>query len=125
MKIEFRKVPTNPKELLINFDSVKIEGSFCRMSQSLVKVDASLQGNTDIQCCRCGESEDILLDEKLDFLLSDGIFKDTDYEDIVIEIENGSIDFHEIIKSELNSIKSDYHICNVCLQDGDDFEKEF
>jgi hypothetical protein len=47
------------------------------------------------------------------------------YEDLVIEIENGTIDFEELIQSELASIKSDYHICNKCLQDGDDFEKEF
>ena len=31
----------------------------------------------------------------------------------------------EIIESELNSIKSDYHICKDCLQLGDNFEKEF
>jgi len=125
MKIEFRKVPTSPKELVTNFDSVKIEGTFCKMSQSLVKIDASLQGKTGIQCSRCAEVEDISIDEKLEFLVSDGIFKDKDCEDIVIEVENGIIDFDEIIESELNSIKSDYHICQNCLNDGENFEQEF
>ena len=100
MKIEFRKVPQTPKELEVEYNSVKIEGTFCKISQSLVKVDAVLLGNTDIDCGRCGIAE-------------------------VIEVENNLIDFDEIIESELNSIKSDYHICKDCLQLGDNFEKEF
>ena len=125
MKIEFKKVPQTPKTLEAEFNSVRIEGTFCKMSQSLVKIDAKLIGNTDIDCCRCGTSDNIEVDEKLDFLLSDGIFKNEQSEDLVIEIEDGLIDFDEIIQSELEAIKSDYHICEQCLSDNDDFEKEF
>ena len=63
MKIEFRKVPQTPKELEVEYNSVKIEGTFCKISQSLVKVDAVLLGNTDIDCCRCGIAEVIEVDE--------------------------------------------------------------
>lgn len=125
MKIEFKKVPQTPKELAVEFNSVKIEGTFCKISQSLVKIDAMLIGNTDIDCCRCGITDNIQLNEKLDFLLSDRIIKNDESEDLVIEIENGLIDFDEIIQSELEAIKSDYHICEQCLKDNDDFEKEF
>ena len=125
MKIEFRKVPQTPKELEVDYNSVKIEGTFCKISQSLVKVDAVLKGSTDIDCCRCGITEVIEVDEELHLLLSDGVYKKDESEYLVIEVENGLIDFNEIIESELNSIKSDYHICNNCLQLGDNFEKEF
>ena len=125
MKIEFRKAPQTTKELEIDYNSVKIEGTFCKISQSLVKVDAVLLGNTDIDCCRCGISEIIEVDEELHLLLSDGVYNKDESEYLVIEVENNLIDFDEIIESELNSIKSDYHICKDCLQLGDNFEKEF
>ena len=125
MKIEFKKVPQTSKLLEAELDSVKIEGTFCKMSQSLVKIEAKLIGNTDIDCCRCGSTDNIELNEELNFLLSDGIFKNDDSESLVIEIENGLIDFDEIIQSELEAIKSDYHICEQCSQDTGDFEKEF
>ena len=125
MKIEFRKVPQLNKELEFDYNSVKIEGTFCRISQSLVKIDALLKGSTDIDCCRCGITEQIEVDEELQLLLSDGIYKGDESEYLLIEVENSLIDFNEIIESELNSIKSDYHICENCLQYGDNFEKEF
>tara|TARA_B100001063_G_scaffold201362_1_gene194766 strand:+ start:254 stop:631 length:378 start_codon:yes stop_codon:yes gene_type:complete len=125
MKIEFKKAPQTPKELEVVLNSVKIEGTFCKISQSLVKIDAMLIGNTDIDCCRCGKTDNIEVNEKLDFLLSDRIIKNDESEDLVIEIENGLIDFDEIIQSELEAIKSDYHICEQCSNNNDDFEKEF
>ena len=125
MKIEFKKVPQTPKILEAELDSVKIEGTFCKISQSLVKIEAKLIGNTNINCCRCGTTDNIQVNEKLNFLLSDGIFKDDNSEDLVIEIEDGLIDFDEIIQSELEAIRSDYHICEQCSNDNGDFEKEF
>jgi uncharacterized metal-binding protein YceD (DUF177 family) len=125
MKIEFKKVPQTTKELVVEFNSVKIEGTFCKISPSLVKVDAVLKGTTEIDCCRCGITEIKEVDEELNLLLSDGIYKGNEEEYLVIEVENSLIDFDEIINSELNSIKSDYHICKECIKYGDNFEKEF
>ena len=125
MKIEFRKVPQINKELEFNYNSVKIEGTFCRISQSLVKIDAVLKGSTDIDCCRCGITEQIEVDEELQLLLSDGLYKEFRRVLFRSEVENSLIDFDEIIQSELNSIKSDYHLCDECTQLGDNFEKEF
>ncbi len=125
MKIEFRKVPQLKKELVVDYNSVKIEGTFCRISSSLVKIDAILKGKADIDCCRCGITEVIEVEEPLKLLLSDGIYKGDDEEYCVVEIENSLIDFDEIIESELNCLRSDYHICEECSQYGDNFEKEF
>ena len=67
----------------------------------------------------------IEVDEKLHLLLSDGVYKKDESDYLVIEIEDSLINFEDIIESELNSIRSDYHICDDCLQLGDNFEKEF
>ena len=125
MKIEFKKVPQTPKELVVELASVKIEGTFCKISTSLAKINAKLKGTTEIDCCRCGITDIINVDEDMNFLISDGIFKNNDCEDLVIEIDDSLIDFDEIIEGELNSIKSDYYICESCSQNSDDFEKEF
>lgn len=125
MKIEFKKIPQEKKEFNTSLNSVKIEGTFCRISSSLVKIEASLIGNIEIDCSRCGALDTLVVNEELKLLLSDGIYKGDDEEFLVIEIENSLIDFDEIIQSELNSIKSDYHICKNCLEDNQLFEKEF
>jgi uncharacterized metal-binding protein YceD (DUF177 family) len=125
MKIEFRKVPQTTKELEFDYNSVRIEGTFCKISQSLTKIEANISGTTDIDCCRCGQTDIITLDENLEFLISDGIFKGKESEDLVIEVQNGVIDFDEIVESELQSIKSDYYLCENCSQDGNLLEQEF
>lgn len=125
MKIEFRKVPQTTKELEFDYNSVRIEGTFCKISQSLTKIEANMSGTTDIDCCRCGQTDVITLDENLEFLISDGIFKGKESEDLVIEVENGVIDFDEIVESELQSIKSDYYLCENCSQDSNLLEQEF
>lgn len=124
MKIEFRKVPTIPKEFTNNFASVKLEGTFCKMSPTLIKVDATLTGQSSVLCIRCGEEENINLDENLFFLLSDGIYNN-ESKDLIIEVEDGIIDFDQICESELSSLESDYHICKSCLEDNEKIEKEF
>lgn len=124
MKIEFKKIPQEKKEFNTSLNSVKIEGTFCRISSSLVKIEASLIGNIEIDCSRCGALDTLVVNEELKLLLSDGVFKGDEDEFLVIEIENSLIDFDEIIESELNSIKSDYHMCEPCSQLGDNFEKE-
>ncbi|MCP4970691.1 MAG: hypothetical protein GY932_08885 [Arcobacter sp.] len=126
MKIEFKKVPQSPRNFETEYDSVKIEGTFCKISPSLVKIGATLTGSTSVECCRCGENDTITLDEKLNFLLSDGIYKNesSEVEDLIIEIDDSIIDFDEIIQSELSSIYSDYHICANCT-DNEFVEQEY
>ncbi|WP_321469892.1 hypothetical protein [Halarcobacter sp.] len=125
MKIEFRKVPQTPKEFTAEFNSVKIEGTFCKMSPSLVKIDGKLTGKTSITCARCGQDETVTLDEDINFILSDGIYKSSSEEDdLIIEIEDSLINFDEIIESEISSIQSDYYICSEC-ENSDFVEKEY
>ena len=124
MKIEFRKVPFNKKDFKLVCSSVQFEGTFCRISSHLVQVASTLSGNLEIICDRCLQEDDIGVEEKLDFFLSDGIYENKN-DDLVIELEDGLISFDEILQSELASIKSDYHICGKCKQNNKIIEQKF
>ncbi len=124
MKIEFKKIPQTQKEFTTEFNSVNLEGNFCRISPSLIKIEADLNGTVEVECCRCGTNFELEIDESLDCLLSDGIYN-KESEDLVIEIQNGIIDFNEIIQNEIASLQSEYHFCEVCSNDDIAFEKEY
>lgn len=115
MRIEFKKVPFVEKEFSYETNSVKIEGTFCRMSPTLVKMKSKLTGILTVDCCACGSEFEIELDEDLNFVISAGPFEaEARFEEIVIESMDEHIDFDEIINSELESIKSEYHTCIEC-----------
>lgn len=124
MKVEFRKVPFEPKEFSFSLDSVIFEGQFGRISPTLAKFDANISGKFLTSCYKCGKDTDVYIDERADFIVSDGIYSDDKHEETVIEVDNNIIDFEQIVASELTSIGNDYHMCENC--DSDDlFEKEF
>jgi len=127
MQIEFRKIPTIKKEFNITLNSVNFLGNFSRISNRLAKIDSKIVGNYDVQCCKCGKNIDYKLDEKQVFILSDGIFSSNDEkeDEIVIEIDNHIVDFNEILNSELESINSDYYICEDCKTNDKFVEIEF
>lgn len=117
MKIEFRKVPLQESEFKVSLNSVKFLGTFSKISSKLAKIDSKISGNYDVDCCKCGSSFVISLDEKVKFLLSDGIYSsenDNDEEFVIIEVEKHILDFDEILHSELESLNSEYHICEDC-----------
>ncbi len=125
MKIEFRKVPQQPKEFLLEVNSVKFLGTFCKISSKLVDIKSKFEGSVGVNCCKCGSDFTIPFNEEINFLLSDGVYSSKDERDldkIIIEIDDNFIDFEEILQSEVESLRSDYHICDNCAKDGDTIE---
>jgi hypothetical protein len=53
---------------------------------------------------------------EVQFLVSDGIYSSdqNDEESVIIEVEDHILDFDEILHSELESLKSEYHVCDAC-----------
>ena len=128
MKIEFRKVPQVPKEFSCEFASVKFLGTFCKISSRLVDIKSKIEGNVEVNCCKCGCSFTVPFNEEINFLLSDGIYSSNDERDldkIIIEITNNVIDFEEILQGEIESFVSDYHICDKCSKIEDSIEIEY
>jgi len=117
MKIEFRKVPTTKKEFSYESNSVKFCGTLGKISSKLIDINSEFNGSVEVNCCKCGNNFNIPFQEKINFLASDGIYSSDDERDlnkIIIEIDNGFIDFEEILQSEIESFTSDYYICNNC-----------
>lgn len=127
MKIEFKKVQTIEKEFNIKLNSVEFLGTFCRISQNLIKLQSKIVGKLLVDCCKCGEEHYIDIDENQDFVLSDGEFSSVNEREgeIIIEVENHIVDFDTILLSELESIKSDYHVCSNCQKDGNYVDVEY
>ena len=127
MKIEFKKVPQTKKEFELNLDSVKFSGTFCRISSKLAKLDGKIQGNLPVQCAKCGDEFNISLDEKQLFVLSDGPFSVENEKEgeLIIEVEDHIVDFDAILDSELESIRSDFHVCSQCINNDTLVDIEF
>lgn len=126
MKIEFRKVPLQESKFEIDSDSVKFLGTFSKISQKLVNLSGKIYGNTTVLCCKCAKEIALNLDDKVDLLISDGIYSSQNDEDeIVVEVENHTIDFDELLNSELESIKSEYFICDQCKDSENTIEIEY
>ncbi len=57
-----------------------------------------------------------MLDEKVEFLLSEGVFRGQDEEYDVVEVHEELIDLDAVFDSEIALIESDYHSCENCKQ---------
>ena len=96
----------------VTFEGATLEGSLLpKSSSNLIELSAVLKGEIELICDLSGEKYFRTLNENLDFLLSDGIvnLNNGHFQDI-IECENGIIDLQEILRSELEMIRCDYHI---------------
>ena len=95
---------------LIN-DKVTFSGDLSvERNSPYVKLHGSLKGEILLVCDLSGEEFLKPLDEALDFYLSDGyVSLDSEHFDDVIECKNGMIDLQEILQSELEMIRCDYH----------------
>ena len=127
MKIEFRKIPLQDTEFEISSNSVKFLGTFSKISSKLAKINSKLSGNCDVDCCKCGITFDVPVDTDIEFLLSDGIYssESNDEELVIIEVEDHLLDFNEVLHSELESLRSEYHVCDNCKSNDNLVEIEY
>jgi hypothetical protein len=119
MKIEFAKLPRIENKFEISSNSVKFSGTFCRISGTIARIHSTIVGKYDVECCKCAKTITKDIDENIVYTLSDGSIslKDERENEIIIEIENHIVDFDNILNSELESIKSDYYVCDDCTTD--------
>ena len=117
MKIEFRKISDKEQSFEKDFDSLKCIGNFKKESDKIVLFNAKLVGEMESICDRCGDEFDVDIDEEISLKLIDGYSEEDDLD--VIECFDSMIDFDEIINSEIESLKSDYHSCEDCMIDID------
>ena len=115
MKVLLRKVTKTPLDFNIISNEITFKGYLQYHSGKLILLKADLNGLMDTECNSCGEEFKLSLDEKIEFFISDGLYKDESNIDIdVVESFNSSADLDELLNSEIELIKSDYHYCDNC-----------
>jgi len=127
VKIEFRKIPLDESEFEISSNSVKFLGTFSKISSKLAKINSKLIGKCDVDCCKCGTTFTIPINTEVKFVVSDGIYSSEQDEEefVIIEVEEHLMDFDEILHSEIESLKSEYHICDTCKNNDELVEIEY
>lgn len=118
MKIQMRKITQTPKRFAVTVDKLELKGEISRVNSKLFYLKAYLKGEMILSCDMSGEDFSKEFDEPLVLYISDGFWdmqsQKSNLDDFdVIEFFDGFIDLEHILKSEIESIKSDYHIKEI------------
>lgn len=123
MKIPFHNLGQQPKHISVNlkeetFD-VSLEGDLQKTRQDTVLLKGELKGTVKLECDGCAEIYTHHLDEKVSLKITNrplqtGGNADDEQDYDIIEFLDGIIDVNEIILSEVNTLKYDYHKCTNC-----------
>ncbi|WP_104697648.1 MULTISPECIES: hypothetical protein [unclassified Helicobacter] len=114
MKVAFRKITNRENHFVFGDDSLKLECSISRKDSNLYLLKGRLFGKIELECDLSGDSFFKTIDQELVLYISDGLWdmqsqlKTSDFD--VIEFFDGLIDIEYIFSSEIELIKSDYHI---------------
>lgn len=115
MQIAFKKVIKDETEFSLKENGLGFFGKVYTKSSGLISCAGEIKGQSPHICDRCGEDIILNIDENINLLISDGIYKPKEEDEIeVIEFYDEVIDFSEILASEVEAIKSDYHYCDKC-----------
>jgi uncharacterized metal-binding protein YceD (DUF177 family) len=124
LKIIFDKVGSTAKPVELELQGVTLAGTLRKSGYHRVTLDARMNGSLALDCDRCGQSFDYIVETPLKLTLSDRISEDKDDLDI-IEFLDGVIDVTYILESEINAIQGAYHYCSKCSDTDEDFEVEY
>jgi len=114
MKIPFRRIGKTPQAFDVKQGDVTFSGELQTKAHALILLRGHIGGTLEQPCDICAETVRRELDEPVEFLLYDGIYRGEEEEYDVVEVEDSMIDFDEILHSEIELIKSDYFCCDTC-----------
>ncbi len=124
MKISLRKVSSTPLDFEVKSDKMTFKGYLQYDADKLILLKAKLSGKIDVNCDICADEFMLDVDEDLEFFVSDGIYEK--HEELlldVVESFDSTVDLEELMNSEIELIKSDYHSCESCKKNSA-FEEE-
>jgi len=115
MRVHLRKVTKTPLDFEIKSDEITFKGYLEYHSGKLILLKANINGSFLKGCDICAEEFDLKVNEEVKFFISDGIYTgENDIEFDVVESLDGIADLEDILNSEIELIKSDYHSCDNC-----------
>jgi hypothetical protein len=115
LKLTLRNITKTPLDFELKSDKIIFKGYLEYHSGKLILLRADLSGLLEVACDICADDFDLEVHEEVEFFISDGIYKDTDnIEFDVVESFNSIVDLEELLSSEIELIRSDYHSCENC-----------
>ena len=110
-----RKVTKTPLDFEVTSDEITFKGFLEYHSAKLILLQAKISGTLQKPCDICAEDFDLEVNEEVEFFINDGIFEDDGSALLdVVESFDGNVDIQELLNSEIELIKSDYHSCGNC-----------
>ncbi len=117
MKVVLRKVSKTPLDFEVESGKITFKGYLQYDADKLILLKAKLSGQIDLNCDICANEFMFDVDEELEFFISDGIYEKHDELLLdVVESLDSTVDIEELMNSEIELIKSDYHSCESCNQ---------
>ena len=115
MKVTLRKVTKTPLDFEVKSNEITFKGYLEYHGGKLILLKAALSGFLEKPCDTCAEEFKMPVKEEIEFFISDGIYEDEDNIELdVVESLDGVADMEELLASEIELIKSDYHSCESC-----------
>lgn len=115
MKVILRRVNKTPLDFLVKSDEITFKGYLQYHSGKLILLKANLEGLLPKACDVCAEEFKVPVKEEIEIFISDGIYEDEENIELdVVESLDGNADIDELLHSEIELIKSDYHSCDEC-----------
>ena len=115
MKVVLRKVTKTPLDFEVKSDEITFKGYLEYHSGKLILLKGNLSGLLTKPCDVCAEVFKIPVNEEIEFFISDGMYEDdNNIETDVVESLDGNADIDELLYSEVELIRSDYHSCDSC-----------
>ncbi len=115
MKVTLRKVTNTPLDFEVKSNEITFKGYLEYHSGKLILLKANLDGFIDTECSQCGEEFKLTVKEEIEFFISDGVYEDDNNIELdVVESFDSQADLNELLNSEVELIKSDYHSCENC-----------
>ena len=115
MKVVLRRVKQTPLDFEVKSDEITFKGYLQYHAGKLILLRANLKGSLFKSCDICAEEFKLSLDEDVEFYISDGVYEDKDNIELdVVESLDGIVEIQELLNSEIELIKSDYHSCDEC-----------
>ena len=114
MKLVFRKVLQTEVPFELELENMKFSGFLIKFDRFLVKLEAKLTGNVIIPCDLCAEDAPLIIDEKIELLLTEGVYNGDHDEFDVVEVFDEIIDLDEIMISEIEMAKTQGFSCSNC-----------
>ncbi|WP_456479823.1 hypothetical protein [Nautilia sp.] len=108
-------------EINKDFQGLRLKAESIKLKDGTFIIEGELKGSVEVECIKCLNTFNKDVNEKIKFKIVKPPYRGFDEEYDIIEMEN--FDPVELLKSEIESIKNDYNICESCKKE--EFNKEF